>query len=91
MSWLSVTTRRSSSSERIVELHAAFRPQLSLSTASSLRRAARRLEQILEIDRVLTRYGVLDGRMRLLEECLAWIDREWDRHASLQGEIARGK
>jgi hypothetical protein len=29
--------------------------------------------------------------MRLLESCLAWIDRELDRHMSLQEDIARGK
>jgi len=68
--------------ERIEELRAAFRPQLSLGAPDSLRRASGRLRQARHLDRLLTRYETLDARMRLLEECLAWIDREWDRYTS---------
>jgi hypothetical protein len=77
--------------DRVDELLAAFRPQLNLGTADSLRRAARRLCQVRDLDRLLMRYERLDSRMRLLEECLAWIEREWDRHTSLEDDIRRGK
>jgi hypothetical protein len=77
--------------ERIEELRALFRPQLSLGTANSLRQASGRLRQVRDLDRLLARYETLDARMRLLEECLAWIDREWDRYMSLEDDIRRGK
>jgi hypothetical protein len=77
--------------ERIEELRAVFRPQLSLGTADSLRRASGRLRQVRSLDRLLARYEALDARMRQLEECLSWIDREWDRYTSLQHDIERGK
>jgi hypothetical protein len=65
--------------ERIEELRALVRPQLSLGTSDSLRRASGRLRELRHLDRLLARYETLDARMRLLEECLMWIDREWDR------------
>jgi hypothetical protein len=77
--------------ERVAALRAAFRPQLSVGTAKSLRRASGRLRQARHLDRLLTRYETLDARMRLLEECFAWIDREWDRYTSLEEDIRRGK
>jgi hypothetical protein len=77
--------------ERIGHLHAAFRPELSLGTGDEMRGAAGRLEQVRDVDRLLQRYERLDSRMRLLEECWAWVDREWDRYISLEMDIARGK
>jgi hypothetical protein len=77
--------------ERIEELRALLRPQLSLGTAKSLRQASGRLRQVRDLDRLLARYETLDARMRLLEECLAWIDREWDRYMSPEDDIRRGK
>lgn len=77
--------------ERVEELHAAFRPELSLGTANSVCRASGRLRQVRDLDRLLTRYEKLDEGMRLLEECLAWIDREWDQFMSLEDDIRRGK
>jgi hypothetical protein len=77
--------------ERMQELDSDFRPQLNLRSGSSLKRAAGRLAQLRDLDRVLTRYEVLDDRMLLLEGCLEWIDREWDRFVSTEEEIARGK
>ena len=77
--------------KRVEELRAAFKPKLSLSTADSIRRASARLRQVRDPSRLLPRYETLDTRVRLLEECLAWIDREWDRHMSLEADIARGK
>jgi hypothetical protein len=75
--------------ERIVELR--IRPRLNLATASSTRKAAQRLRQLRDLDRLLTHYEVHDDRLRLLEGCLAWIDREWDQLVNMEEEIARGK
>jgi hypothetical protein len=77
--------------ERIVELRSTFRPRLNLATASSTRKAAQRLRQLRDLDRLLTHYEVHDDRLRLLEGCLAWIDREWDQLVNMEEEIARGK
>lgn len=77
--------------ERIGELRARFRPQLSLSTGKSVCQASARLRQVRDLSRLLIRYETLDARMRLLEECLAWVDREWDRHMSLEDDLRRGK
>jgi hypothetical protein len=77
--------------ERVEELRELFRPQLSLGTANSLRQASARLRQVRDLDRLLIRYEALDARMRLLEECVAWIDREWDRYMSMEDDLRRGK
>jgi len=76
---------------RVIELRSTFRPRLNLATASSTRKAANRLEQLRDLSRILTRYQALDERLTLLEGCLAWIDREWDRYVTTEDEIARGK
>lgn len=77
--------------ERIVQLDTVFRPKLDLATANSTRKAAGRLRQVRDLDRLLARYETHDARLRLLEDCLAWIDREWDRFLSTEDEIRRGK
>lgn len=77
--------------DRVSELRAAFRPQLNLGMVATTRRAAERLEQVRDVGHLLQRYEQLDARMRLLEECWAWIDREWDHYVSVQTDIARGK
>jgi hypothetical protein len=77
--------------ERVRALDASFRPQLNLRTARSIRRGAHRLAELRQLDRLLTRYESLDQRLQVLEDCLAWVDREWDRHTSLEEDIARGK
>jgi len=77
--------------ERIDELRSAFHPQLNLGTASAIRKAAKKLEQLRDLTRTLMRYETHDQRLALLEGCLAWIDREWDHLVTTEEEIARGK
>ncbi len=60
-------------------------------TASAIRKAAKRLEQLRDLPRTLMRYETHDRRLALLEGCLAWIDREWDHLVTIEEELARGK
>jgi hypothetical protein len=76
---------------RLQQLRAGYRPKLNVRTPQSVRGAARRLEQLRDVPRLLERYEQWDLRLRLLERCLGWIDVEWDRFVSLQTDIARGK
>lgn len=76
---------------RIVELRRTFRPRVNLGTASSTRKAAKRLLELRNVERLLTRYEFHDERLGLLAGCFAWIDREWDRLVTMEEEVARGK
>ncbi|MFI4991436.1 MAG: hypothetical protein ACHQHO_11055 [Solirubrobacterales bacterium] len=77
--------------ERVDELRIGFRPELNLGTASAIRKAAKRLEQLRDLPRTLMRYETHDRRLALLEGCLAWIDREWDHLMTTEEDLARGK
>ncbi len=77
--------------ERIDALRADFRPKLSLGTAASIRKSAKQLREVRDIDRLLSRYEARDERLRLLESCLAWLDRSWDQMVTHEEEVARGK
>lgn len=77
--------------ERIEALRADFRPKLGLGTASSIRSSAKSVREIRDVDRLLSRYEARDERLRLLESCLAWLDRSWDQLVTHEEEIARGK
>jgi hypothetical protein len=82
---------KSSSTEREKGwlLRALFRSQMNLGTTNGVRQAPGRLRQVRDLKRLLVRYETLDIRMRLYEECLAWIDREWDRYVHGRRNPAR--
>ena len=83
--------KRDAEQDRIDALRAGFQATLNLRTSSSIRRAAERLAQVSDVDRLISRYETQDRRTRLLEICLDAIDRDWDRMVSHEEEVARGK
>ena len=83
--------KRDAEQDRIDGLRAGFQATLNLRTSSSIRHAAERLEQVSDVDRLISRYEAQDRRTRLLEICLDAIDRDWDRIVSHEEEVARGK
>jgi hypothetical protein len=77
--------------ERIDALRSDFKPQLSVRTPDSVRHAAGRIRQLRDSTRLLPRYERQDARLRLLESCLGWLDREWDRFITSEEDLRRGK
>jgi hypothetical protein len=77
--------------ERIDALRDGFTFQLNLDTPASVRAAAKRLSQVRDLAHLLERYERWDERLRLLEACLGWLDREWDMLITREEEIRRGK
>ena len=73
------------------ELSEGFRPPATISTATTIIRSARRLDAAPNTAALLERYQALDERLRLLEQCVARVDLEFDRMLERASDRARGK
>jgi hypothetical protein len=73
------------------ELSEGFSPPVTIATATTVTRSARRLASAPDTAALLQRYQSLDERLRLLEQCVTRVDMEFDRMLERASDRARGK